>query len=1090
MKNIKFKIRNQYVCIKNLNLVFIFAIIAISLFTNQKSHAEILVSDNFNIPGQGYLNTDYDVPGRQSGSLAPIDYEPEYFELSNIGTYAGKCYNNQNANFMSLDYNFNDYKSFVIDFDLDLYTNLPSHYMGISFGKDSEGSGYGSQTGMDVLLGRNLDLSLIVVSEVTNALQFYSHPNLFTAGNMAHNIKLGVSLTAYPPLPSTPCHAVLFIDDVPYPFGSESGSHLFARTLLTNLFNNNYITVAGYTNGPGSPMTIDNYTISSLGDDAVSTESWNNDSDSGINSSMIYTHAISFGDTGNSVINGVPFTGVGADMIGANWKLSTVNFQPLAGPAAASGINVSGASSGLVSNYLESTASTNSGGLILSGLTPGMEYELSLFAIGSQAAGNRKSYFATSAGAPIVLLDQDEFGNGNGQRLVCRYVASVDGTFTFSTTPFSTTTPAWKWFGFCNKAFPPIAPATISATQGTHTDKIVIEWTEVLAANSYNVYRGATANISSTNISWKLTSNFFENTVPEINFAQHYYYWVTTENTVDVSSTTGPALGFTKSEFPPNKPENISPTTMNVVTSPVTLSANSYFSTGGYAFVASQWQLSSESDFSPMKWNSEETLPTETITPPTSKIPDGTNYWRVRYKNDRNTWSEYSDGTSFIFVKGEVKHGIFLDTFNVAGTGDANNGYATSGRQYGSATPLTYTLAAQTEVGNAGNFPRKLLLGLNSGVAPDYSFTDDNHGEFIIEFEADSQTLGAAADWVSLCFGKNDNSDLFPISDFGAGLVFFNNGDFQAFDGKTLAGNGKGVPVGEKLHITLVGSTADFDYSPIKFAAFANGVPMKVNNAKLGYIYEDSNGYDKNFISVFSYNGSNLIDNLKVSKATTNEVRYSRWISDATSLVDAQKDYTHAVNLNGPPISDFNGIAFEGTGYLPVWSYFPNGSSMIKTNDWELFGADGGINFVNASQVSNIITDTDSKELMEHMVFPGDPGAIGIKLYNLTPYSSNTISVYSHGWETAGRTEFFTGTSGGKVTSIDQDTYGRGIGIVFQYDYIASGNGTFTFVASPDAGAGFLVAGFTSEMTGLPEPTFAISLLFSLLSFYIYRIRK
>ena len=1073
---------------KKWNFIVIITVLATTFLSTQNIYAEVLISDNFNISGDGYLNTDYDKHGRQRGSLAPLEYSPEYFTLSSTGTYAGKCFNDQNANFTSLEHDFTDFNSFIIDFDLDLYTNLLTHYMGISFGKSSEGSSYGSQTGMDLLFGKYMGLSLIVVSEITNALQFYSHPDLFTDGNMAHNIKIGVSLTGYPPMPTDICHAVLFIDDIPYPFGTEVGSHLFARTLLTNLFNNNYITIAGYTNGPGSSMTIDDFIISTLPADAISTMSWSNDSDSGINSSEIYTHAVSFGDSGSSIINGVSFVGSGAAMTGSNWKLSTVNFQPLSGPSASSGINVSGASSGLVSNYLESTASTNSGGLILSGLTPGMQYEFSLFCIGSEGTGNRKSYFATSGGAPIVLLDQDEFGAGNGQRLTCKYVASNDGTFTFSTTPESTITPAWKWFAFCNTALPPEAPTTISATQGIYTNKITVEWTDIFAAESYYVYRGESSALSSTNISWKVSSNILENTVPSINYAQHYYYWVASANTVDVSSLTGPVLGFTKSEFPPNKPTNISPINLNVVTSPVTLIASSFYSTGGYAFVASQWQTSAESDFSPKKWNPGEILPVSSITPPNSEILEGTNYWRVRYKNDRNTWSEYSDGTNFICVKGDTPAGIFWDTFNVSGSGDANHGYDNSGRQYGSAAPLTYSLANQTEVGNSGNYPGKLLLGLNSGIAPNYGFTES--GEFIIEFDADSQSVSAGGDWVSLCFGKNDNSDLFPISDSGAGLVIFKNGDFQAFDSETLVGNDIGGPVDEKIHVTLVASTENFDYSPVKYATFVNGIPMIVNNAKAGYIYDDTGGFDKNFISVFSYNGSNLIDNLKLKKAPTNEVRVSLWTSDATSLVDDEKDYTHAVNLNGDPIDDLNGVAFEGTGYLPVWTYFPNGSPMIKTNEWEMMGANGGINFVDATKISNIVADTASKELMEHMVFPGDPGASAIKLYGLTPGSSNTLSVYSHGWEGGGRTAFFTGMSGGMITSVDQDEYGVGIGIIIQYDYIASDDGTFTFVASPNAGAGFLIAGFTSEFTGVPEPGIAFSILFSVFSIFVFRNRK
>ena len=1063
---------------KKLTTIFLTLTISITASLN----AEILFSDNFNIDGSGNVDTDYDVAGRQSGTFSPLEYSSTIPTLTDTGIYAGKYFCDQRNDSTPL-HNFTESGNFCMAFDMDLYTNFHTTFQVMSCGK-ANGSGYGTMVGFDVFWGNYLGSSLYAVSETNNDIQFFSVPGLFSESNMAHKVKVGVSLTGFPPAPEDKCHAVMFIDDRPYPFSIDTRA--FVRTLASNLYNDNYISIGNW-DGYGlanPPATVDNFTIATLHSNDLSTTAWTSDADSGIDSSKTYTHAVSFGDSAGFSVNGVPFTGSGSAMSGSGWELVTADSSPLSGPTASSTLNITGASSGIASNFMSSASYDNAGALIISGLTPNMQYELSLFCAGSEASGGRQSYFATSGGSPIYPIDQDEFGAGNGQRLICVYTASKDGAFTILTTPLTDSTPTWNWYGFCNKALPPIAPTSISATKGIYADKIHVNWDEVLPAQSYFLYRAETNDLSSTNFVVQVISNFFDDTVPSVEIAKDYYYWVKACNTAGCSALSAAAFGFTKSEFPPEKPVNLSPKDFNVVTSPVTLVASSYSDTGSYGFAASQWQVAKNPGFFPVEWDSDETIPTETFTPPTSIIPEGTNFWRVRYKNNRNSWSDYSDDTSFIFVKGKMQSGVFRDTFNVSGSGDVNHGYANAGRQNGSATPLTYTVLGSTEIGNASSNPGELLLGLNSGCAPNYSFTES--GEFIIEFDAEPHMLDGSNDWVALNFGKNDNSDFFPISPYGAGLVFFTGGQFQAFDGMNLVGNGFGVPTNEKIHITLVASTEDFDYSSVKYAAFANGIPMLVSSAKNGYIYEDSAGFEQNYISVSSFNfnspNPSLIDNLKVSKAMTNEVRTSRWVSDSTSLIDPLKDYTHAVNLNGDPV-EINGLQFEGTGHLTNWISFPNGSSMIKTNDWEIMGSLGSITFIPFNQISNIVTDAASKSLMEYMVFPGDPAASAIKLYGLAPYSSNTLAVYSHGWEAAGRTEFFTGLSGGTVTSIDQDTYGRGIGIVLQYDYIASGDGTFTFVASPDAGAGFIFAGFTSEMTGIPEP--CLFIIYNLL-FIIY----
>ena len=73
--------------------------------------------------------------------------------------------------------------------------------------------------------------------------------------------------------------------------------------------------------------------------------------------------------------------------------------------------------------------------------------------MGFEGTGGRRSYIATSDGAFITDIDQDEFGANNGQLLTYRYTADADGVFSISTTPINN---PWHFYAFSNKKIIPI----------------------------------------------------------------------------------------------------------------------------------------------------------------------------------------------------------------------------------------------------------------------------------------------------------------------------------------------------------------------------------------------------------------------------------------------------------------------------------------------------------------------------------------------------------------------------------------------------------------------------------------------------------
>jgi len=131
-----------------------------------------------------------------------------------------------------------------------------------------------------------------------------------------------------------------------------------------------------------------------------------------------------------------------------------------------------------------------------------------------------------------------------------------------------------------------------------------------------------------------------------------------------------------------------------------------------------------------------------------------------------------------------------------------------------------------------------------------------------------------------------------------------------------------------------------------------------------------------------------------------------------------------------------------------------------------LISSNGTVVFHNGEHVDASVSGS-GKTMMEYFGFFGNAGAL--MLSDLTPNSTNEISLYSYGWEGGGRVVNFSSTSGGKTESVDQDIYGVGIGIIVRLTYVADGNGEATIVLSPSQAAGWHLAGFYSEEIAAPS---------------------
>ncbi len=1049
---------------KKLSLIL--STIAVLAFT---VNAATLFDDTFTVSGGGDINFEHNAAGRQFGSAAPLSYnQPEVgFTVTNGGPNAGKANVITGAGqvrYLNLNHNFTESGNFSVEYELTRLNSPDSPYWGsMAIGTDAVYQ-YPHNVGVNGLEIRLWNHGFMWVSLNGVRILDIQYPELTVASNQTLKLKLVVSQPDFSG--AEDAQIAMFINDKAYPMRIAAGTNIYTITNPGG-FANNYINfIVAETDA-----NIDNLKVLTLPGNTIATALFTDDADSGITNTKFYTHAVNFADTADIVINGQIFTGAGTNsMSGSNWTLRTANGQPLGNIPIHEiyGVypNVAPASRNILTNVLYSTSYINGGSLTITGLTPGQQYILTLYSMGFEDAGGRRSYIATSDGSVITDIDQDEFGALSGQLLTCYYIANDNGIFSLSTTPI---TEPWGFYAFSNEMSPPPAPENAVASQGVYNDKIVLTWDEQQGATVYSVYRAETNDSFSASLLDGTISNSYTDSA--ISLGQYYYYWVKASNSAGTSDFSNSALGFSKS-LPPEMPVNLSPVDFNVLTSPVVFTATSFSDPSGFIFTASEWQISDQSDFSDVIWDSGESITENYLTAPISAGVEGTNFWRVRYKNNRKTWSAWSAQTSFILVKtSNTSDKVFADSFNCPGSGDVNNQYYVPGRQTGSSSPLTYRTQGTTEAGNSSVNSGQLSLGSNSGCSINESFNKALN--FKIELEAEPHKLDDTADGFALCFGKSTQSSFAPDSSSGAGLVFLANGEFYSFDGETFLTGGSVIPIDKKMDVTVSASVIDFEYETAVYTVFANEIPM-IQDANYGYI--DTGGFGNNYITMFSSNGVSanptIVDNIGIQE-TYKAVTVTNWTSDADSFVDSSKTYTHAVNLNGEDI-DINSVTFIGAGALGSTNV-PNGSAYCVSNgSWEIMSSAGWVSLFDGGAGAAVNIAGNSKLLAKDFCWWGSSRAGGnsaaVKLSGLTPFSSNRMTVYTYGFEVSGRESYFSSSSGGMITNVSQNTYGMGNGLILQYDYIASANGTFTIIALPTTDSSFHISAFSNEETAQAEP--------------------
>lgn len=209
-------------------------------------------------------------------------------------------------------------------------------------------------------------------------------------------------------------------------------------------------------------LLVDNVRVSP-GSTKWAAGAWTGDADSGVSSTLSYTHAFSLGSANNAVINGISFTGIAGGNPALAGSFSTAGFNSTTGDALNNLAPGSGSAS-MGTNFVFGGATNPQTvqTLTLEGLAVGQAYTLTMFGVGwDDANANLAVQAARDTGraatfddgnGDLLTMREQLFGVDNGVKFHFDYVAT-SGSKTFSFTPTDAESTL-HLYGFSNAVVP------------------------------------------------------------------------------------------------------------------------------------------------------------------------------------------------------------------------------------------------------------------------------------------------------------------------------------------------------------------------------------------------------------------------------------------------------------------------------------------------------------------------------------------------------------------------------------------------------------------------------------------------------------
>ena len=260
------------------------------------------------------------------------------------------------------------------------------------------------------------------------------------------------------------------------------------------------------------------------------------------------------------------------------------------------------------------------------------------------------------------------------------------------------------------------------------------------------------------------------------------------------------------------------------------------------------------------------------------------------------------------------------------------------------------------------------------------------------------------------------------------------------------------------LHVAIDGNTIiDMLISPVATAGLA--APYK---------YASFDFMATNYSQVLSLTNYTAVDTTAVVddfrvNVSTSKWSYAAWNGDASSGVDATKNYSHAWHFGSANSTVISNITFLGSaGASPSPEITGTGFASAITNYSNTLTTNGG----------------GSAVLGRDFLYAASATAQSLTITGLVPGVQYVATIYTVGWSNDltgklyGRAATFA--AGTDRMTINQDQYGMFNGIRASYAYTAPANGTMTFNMTPSDSASTLhLYGFANyEVSSTTAPVF------------------
>ncbi len=402
---------------------------------NFYTNGVVYLSDSFDVSSGGG-NVNYQLSARQSGILSTLNYVYSgNIAVTNSGTFAGKCRMNasaSSANF-SPDASITNNRNFIIEVNFSHQTFNSNTWFGICFGKNNSLAAPWYPSGMTIIFRDN------------GVYTFFDNNVEIATGNYNMSENVNVRICSSQLKYGDDALVAVYVNDLPVILNSSLGAYIVSHK---SGFSTNYVTFMAYVN---SDVLIDDFKISIPENYGPYISPWFADWDSGIANTNTYTHAVNFTTENDVAVNGVIFSGVGADLSGSNWELISPsnNFHNTYINDLGVDNFLSGSSFFLTTGAVYS--SDYSSTLILSNLNTATPYELTVFGMGYDE--DSRVYLSGSDGGIIRDFSMARFGTGFAQKITYKYYPDDNGNFylTESSVPGNSTNQ-WLWFAFANRA--------------------------------------------------------------------------------------------------------------------------------------------------------------------------------------------------------------------------------------------------------------------------------------------------------------------------------------------------------------------------------------------------------------------------------------------------------------------------------------------------------------------------------------------------------------------------------------------------------------------------------------------------------------